>query len=238
MLSSAMWPAEDALSAWCCRFELAFATNGAAAPKQSESSHHSNPRISFTRCHLSIHVLPYSFIYCYDLKLSVFSSNKMATQLMNIDIIVNKRYSRIKFTLFPFALLGNPRLSYPIHPVSKAIHLGVCAKNQYKQMCLFSRPQKWHDLLVIANSHPKITTDSEFYWNVRDNIHKAYPGPKSTDVCLCATASHFSRWISRMNETWQSINNSQPTRLLRRSFFLLLVCHFWDMLKSGITLFA
>lgn len=142
MLSSVMCPAADALLAWCCQFELAFATHGAATPRQSESSHHSNPRISFIQCHLSMHVLPYSFIYCYDLKLSVFSSNKMATQLMNIDIIVNKRYSRIKFTLFPFALLGNRHLSYPIHPVSKAIHLGVCDKNSIQaDVPLFPNPK-------------------------------------------------------------------------------------------------
>lgn len=158
------------------------------------------------QCHLSIHVFPCSFIYCYDLKSSVFSFDKMANQLMNIDIVVKKmiQQDQIPLLVSLFALLGHPHLSYHIHPVNEVIHRGIGINTLDESTCAFISNPK-NDIFSLTVHIPKLTVKSENFQN--DNIHKVYPGPKSTDVCSCAAASPFSRWISSMNETLQFVYN-------------------------------
>lgn len=78
---------------FCCKTQLT---------KTQKFSSFWHSRIFFILCHLSIHVLLQSFIYCFDLKFSIYSSNKMVTYLMNLLTVVNEggkkiKYSRIKF---------------------------------------------------------------------------------------------------------------------------------------------
>lgn len=105
---------------------------------------------------------------------------------------------------FPFALLGHPHLSYHMHPVNEVIHRGIGINTLDESTCaVISNPK--NDIFSLTVHIPKLTVKSENFQN--DNIHKVYPGPKSTDVCSCAAASHVSRWISSMNETLQFVYN-------------------------------
>lgn len=115
--------------------------------------------ISFIQCHLSIHVLPSSFIYCYDLKSSVFSLDKMANQLMNIDIILKKmiQQDQISLLAFPFALLGHPHLSHHIHPVNEVIHRGTGINTLSESKCAFISNPK-NDKFSLTVRIPKINS--------------------------------------------------------------------------------
>lgn len=78
-------------------------------------------------CHLSILVLPYQFIYYFDLSILISSfQNKIATQLMNIDIVLNRWVSQVflVFSLLQVLAYWATLTSYHTHPMNEIIHRG------------------------------------------------------------------------------------------------------------------
>jgi len=152
-------------------------------------------------------------------------------------LIITNWYSRVRFlSFFPFTLLGQPEIAYHIHPENELIHRGIGNDIilDLSKCAMFSNPKNDNILLTLK---PR-----KFQRNSHYGIHKAYPGPKSIDVCSCATASDFSHWISSMNETslwvrFDDIVHLQSIQPLNDSTLLLhlLVCHFWDVLNRGDT---
>lgn len=154
-----MCPTEAVLLARRCWFALASAMHRAVTLNQRgyKSSHHSNSPESLSYGVISPFMcFPIHLFIALTSNFSVFSSNKMVTQLMNIDIIVKNLYSRIKFLcLFPFALLGHPHLSYHIHPVNEVIHrgVGIGINTLYQSKCaMISNPK--NDIVLSTDLFP------------------------------------------------------------------------------------
>lgn len=111
--------------------------------------------ISCIWCHLSIHLILYSFIYCFDLNFFHFQFKQ------NGNSIDEHRHYRKKTdtaglnssSLFPFALLGHPHLSYHILPVNELIHRGIGFGSSSLYLGKCAKPKNDNLSLCSSNSN-------------------------------------------------------------------------------------